>query len=461
MTISRLLLPALLAASALGAEPASSPLPEPAQELRGAVWAAVRSPDEPACAKALEILRARADASIQAVEQALREGPPRPAETLKGPLEDFAAESENYGRARLKITSEIPVTCEHVNYTSTFLLYVPTSYDPAKPHPLCVVFMGGSSTKTVDEARTITGLYLQPWIPLAEKRGWIVAAPVTTRGWGALGRSLTRSTIHEVMRRYHVDPDRVFGWGQSMGANACWREGLLTPDEWAGIAPVCGGADYGDGWKNLNRLFVYQVWGDGDPHSAGFPAINRKIAQDMKRFGIACVSVPKSGGHELYEEEIPAILEAFSAHPRDLFPRRIDAAANAPWLDQPDGPMPDWKEQYRWTKPMPFARFYWTQMFERMDDAKIAGWTAEVKEGNRIEVSTDNVKTLRLFLHDRLLDLGKGVTVVLNGKTVFEGKVERSLKVMIDEVRASGDPGRAFQAVLDLHPEPPAPAPAP
>lgn len=58
--------------------------------------------------------------------------------------------------------------------------------------------------------------------------------------------------------------------------------------------------------------------------------------------------------------------------------------------------------------------------------------------------------TLTLHLDDKLVDLNRPVTVLLNGKQVFSGTVERKLGLMAADIVRHGDPGRVFPARLPI-----------
>jgi hypothetical protein len=69
---------------------------------------------------------------------------------------------------------------------------------------------------------------------------------------------------------------------------------------------------------------------------------------------------------------------------------------------------------------------------------------------NKIEAKTDNVQTLRFYLNDQMVDLAKPVTVVVNGKTRFEGVVKPDLDAMLKDQLFLGRGWRYFTAVLDI-----------
>ncbi|TFK55028.1 alpha/beta-hydrolase [Heliocybe sulcata] len=59
-------------------------------------------------------------------------------------------------------------------------------------------------------------------------------------GWNPVVLS---SLLDEVLETYHVDEDRIHVTGFSMGGYGTWSLGLRTPDRFATLTPICGGAD--------------------------------------------------------------------------------------------------------------------------------------------------------------------------------------------------------------------------
>lgn len=75
-----------------------------------------------------------------------------------------------------------------------------------------------------------------------------------------------------------------------------------------------------------------------------------------------------------------------------------------------------------------------------------AAWTAK----NRVELSTRGVAAVRLHLARPLVDLDQDLTVLLNGKTAFQGRVKADAAYMLDAAlrRLPGDP--LYEAALTL-----------
>ncbi|MBD0298201.1 MAG: prolyl oligopeptidase family serine peptidase, partial [Flavisolibacter sp.] len=58
--------------------------------------------------------------------------------------------------------------------------------------------------------------------------------------------------LQVVKKTYRVDYDRIYVTGLSMGGFGTWALAMKYPDEFAAIAPVCGGGDTANAWKLRN-----------------------------------------------------------------------------------------------------------------------------------------------------------------------------------------------------------------
>jgi hypothetical protein len=72
------------------------------------------------------------------------------------------------------------------------------------------------------------------------------------------------------------------------------------------------------------------------------------------------------------------------------------------------------------------------------------------RKGNAIEIATEEVLQLRVWLDDAMVDLDKPVTVTVNGRKLHDGIVKRSVDVLIDEARRRRDAAMTFSGYVDL-----------
>lgn len=75
-------------------------------------------------------------------------------------------------------------------------------------------------------------------------------------------------------------------------------------------------------------------------------------------------------------------------------------------------------------------------------------WGIELKFNRKYTPATSG--KLTIFLNRALVDLNNPITVMLNGKQAFQGKVSENLSSMVNSCAAFGDPRRLFTAQIDL-----------
>lgn len=81
--------------------------------------------------------------------------------------------------------------------------------------------------------------------------------------WNNIVFSL-KSLIDNIVEQYNIDTDRICITGISMGGYGTWEMGILYPDYFSAIAPICGG---GVQWRAhlLKDTPVRAFHGDKDP----------------------------------------------------------------------------------------------------------------------------------------------------------------------------------------------------
>jgi hypothetical protein len=98
------------------------------------------------------------------------------------------------------------------------------------------------------------------------------------------------------------------------------------------------------------------------------------------------------------------------------------------------------KDIYLKTSALDKAGAYWLRIDDlnaglnmKLDDPEYPFIKGGIDvESNTIALDSERVLKFKIFLNDKIVDMDKKVTVLLNGKNRFEGKIERSLDRMID-----------------------------
>ena len=357
---------------------------------------------------------------------------------------------------RSALSKRLPLQSEHVDHASEHFVYVPKSYDPSIPTPLLVVGHGGSAARDLDFGARAARSGLQPfWLEAAERHGFLIVAPLSDRGWMQIGTSLLFAAIARMQRDFHVDPDRVFLTGHSMGGHLTWRSAFWFADHWAAVSPMSGGYDYVKSQDVFNLVNVpgYTTFGTDEPYQIN--EFNRTIATWMREHGYPWTCVEKQGGHTIFPDEVQKVASFFAAQHRDLYRKKVWARVGATRFTTAES-NPQWVVQHTWNaaRPIELSTMFWLRFFEPAADVpaerRLQKVFAEVQGGNRIELVCEHVRRLRIHLHPRMVDFQRDVTIVANGTVVFQGKITPDLAGMLTLVREFADRGRVFHAAIDV-----------
>lgn len=357
---------------------------------------------------------------------------------------------------RGKLSERLPLASDHLDHATEHYVYVPKSYDPRRATPLLVVGHGGSAARDLDfGARAARSGMVPFWLEAAERHGFLVVAPLSDRGWMQIGTSLLFSAMSRLQRDFHVDPDRIFLTGHSMGGHLTWRSAFWFADRWAAVSPMSGGYDYVksmDVW-NLVNVPGYTTFGTDEPYQIN--TFNKTIAAWMRAHDYPWTCQEKQGGHTIFPDEVAKVAAFFAQQRRDLYRHRLWARVGGLRFATAES-NPQWQRTHTWRdgRPLELSTVHWLRFQDLPDgtppERSMQRVFAEVKPGNRIELTCENVRTLRVLLHPRLVDFALPVTIVGNGKVVFAGKVTADLATMLTLVREYDDRGRVFHAAVDV-----------
>ena len=135
-----------------------------------------------------------------------------------------------------------------------YLTFLPTSYSAKGNKVPLIVFLHGSGERGSDLDK------VKAWGPpaIVEKNPdfpFMVVSPQVPEGqwWDTY---LLKAMLDDVLKRYNVDPKRVYLTGISMGGYGAWDFAIKHPDYFAAVAPICGGGIA----RMAGRLKDVPVW---------------------------------------------------------------------------------------------------------------------------------------------------------------------------------------------------------
>lgn len=178
-----------------------------------------------------------------------------------------------------------------------YLLYLPNDYkaDSSTKWPL-VVFLHGSG-----ESGTDLNKVKKHGPPKLVEQGksfpFILVSPQATNGWPP---ETLVAMIRDIKSKLRVDPDRVYLTGLSMGGFGTWELAMKHPEEFAAIAPICGGGDT----AQIYRLAHMPVWNFHGAKDDAVPlAASEKLMKALKPYNPnARFTIYPDAGHDSWTE---------------------------------------------------------------------------------------------------------------------------------------------------------------
>jgi predicted peptidase len=163
-----------------------------------------------------------------------------------------------------------------------YVVFVPHDYRDDKPYPLILFLHGAGEWGTDGEKQVAVGLgpairkreKTFPFLvvfPQSQKKTWPInfKDPQELRAvlanWSDQAAEGKRALgmLAEVMKDYRVDRERIYLTGLSMGGFGTWTLAASRPEQWAAIAPICGGGDPAAAEK-IKNLPCWCFHGDAD-----------------------------------------------------------------------------------------------------------------------------------------------------------------------------------------------------
>jgi hypothetical protein len=393
------------------------------------------------------------------------------AEPSPGVRTRFAAELDASGVPKsiigklARIRSNWTALAPGVYYISTkagpldvkYFLGIPAQYDVTKSWPLVIKLPAANAflTQPPPDASAVTQIYTQ-WMgqELAAHPDAVVVMPLLNLdelwGPGPVGMNLVIQPMLDAANRANIDPSQVFLIGHSMAAQAVWNLAIHYPTYFAGINPMAGSAR--DAWQrirmgNLGNIFTV-VWADTSDDVINVDE-SRSLVAYLRRMDYAVdYTETRDLGHVPSAPIIEQEYEKVRSRPRDLYPKQVYLQSNnfdtifnrADWVQiyQPLSPGQQAKVQFsRGSQGM----YIYEQMFRVI---------AEISDPHTIKLTTRNVRLVRLYLNDQLVDLDHPITIVANGMTRYNAIVPQSAAEMLKDEQFLGRGWRYYSAVVDL-----------
>lgn len=312
----------------------------------------------------------------------------------------------------------------------TYVLRVPSSYNPARGAPLFIFLHG---TKGYDRA--------EEWGNWAASQGMIVLLPFSPSGFWDRGETdaVLFALIRHVRREYSIDANRVYLGGFNFGGSGTWYYGFLWPDLFAGLIPMAGDSrSVHPLVERFGTVPVLCYHGEKDPEiSAEYERATTGLLRQQEA-DVEYHEIPEGQTTDWYDREFSKIQKTvgqwLKAKHRTLQAKKFG-----------------WSRASVVVPGLPAVRVpsagRWIEFVEKSSYGRV---DVEITGPNQVEIRVRGVSKARLRLSSRLYDLGKPLTVRWNGKEVFSGSVDCKLECLLRSFGEYEDPEAVWVGELSI-----------
>jgi pimeloyl-ACP methyl ester carboxylesterase len=352
----------------------------------------------------------------------------------------------------------------------TVTLRLPRGYTPRRAWPLLYALhpSGGNGPFFLD--------YVEKQLLGPAVEGFILAAPTDYHQTGLDAPPPFTvdhlAILRAVRQAVHVDSDRIYALGYSLGGYATWAVACLHADQLAGAVPISSSfciPPTEDGvWRsmlpNFARLPVLNVWGAQDTQEVlgvrgpdslgGIAALNERWVQWMRGMRLPLlknVEIPGRGHGGAVPP--PLALRELLAGRREHYPRQVEHnfrhlhQGSSYWLEAET-----W-EGAHWGDDLPAAT---RRSGESEDQAfgrtvrDLLGHLRGEVAGQTLKVDRRHVGEMTVWVGEGMVDWRRPVTVELAGRRVFSGILKPDLFVCLSQAARTLDFDRLRWAGLRI-----------
>jgi len=358
------------------------------------------------------------------------------------------------------------------NQRRQIVVRTPTGYQPDRPWPLIVMYhtWGGDPDLIIDRLETLLGSNIENYVVAApdDYRQTVLDAPPPVS-------SEHVSMWRTIRTRWHIDADRTYLAGYSLGGDTVITLSAMHPGALAGGLPMAAGVAFPSDveglveafLRNLRDVPMLHTYGAEDnlnivglnfrPQDITLAEQNEHLDEMISGLGLASYrhirleGVGHTGALPPQAEAI-GLLSNVRPNPPSSFTHTFR------YIHQADA---YWVEGHEWHGEGWFAT--WPTVEPETNESDEAALTrtlfsllgtidADIS-GQTVTVDTTHLSDMTVWFHDDMVNFDEPITLVVNGTTVFADVIEPSVGVALAQALRTYDFDRLRLAGIRVNPE--------
>jgi len=342
-----------------------------------------------------------------------------------------------------------------------FAVTIPAGYDPSRRYQVRFQLHGGVGGRTDNKPRgngqigTLAG---------ADGQFYVIPYAWNDAPWWSDDQVLNLHAIVDTLKRkYNIDENRVAVSGVSDGGTGAYFIAMRDTTPYASFLPLNGyimvlaNGEIDDGLNFPNNLRDKPLFVINGGKDRLYPiSIVEPYTRHLMRNGVEIAYFPQAEGQHntAWWPEMKDPFEKFVAdHPREPSPDKLtweaaDAGHNrAHWLvidsfgTAPGEP-----------KALPDANLFTDSLGTDLlfGRPKVPGRMDLVRSGNTVQAATKGVSAFTLLVSPDKFDLNQPVKVTVNGREVFNARVQPSLETLLKWAARDNDRTMLYAAEIKI-----------
>lgn len=347
------------------------------------------------------------------------------------------------------------------NVRVPYLVYIPKGYDARRKTTLLVYYKGGWMSRQRFPNQYWKEIVTDnPSFDYLDAANIIEIFPVLRQDlaiYGKYGYDHLKLMVRDTRERFNIDDNKIFLTGFSDGGKSVYNTSFLLQTSFACFYAINGSFPSSPDYPNFSNRPVFSIVAEKDELSVP-KSISSKAAY-ASSLGASWTYYELAGKKHMYHRYAhtvwPLLLQHMQATSRQPLPVHIsyDRSSNYAAFTGID-----WLQINVNTKLRPAAHHFTDSVHTFSMDGEDRSYlygeeTGQVRAqyfNNRFTITTSLIDTLTIYISPLMVNLEKPVSVVVNGKELFNGVVPASKTFMAQWFMNSFDRSQLFVNKITL-----------